>query len=297
MSAGTASVEEAVENALAGHSPHGLTKDHLVKMERTVFEMKRSLCSRCGDCDPLCNKSLPISWLFRDAYICNYPSETFETLDRLQYFHLHPGEAAACKSCGRVTCYCPHGIDIPTELIRIHRQMLRLRDHDLLPAILIKGRNHLINGKFPVKVIRHHVPQKLYVSQEGICRFYLENAGKETWEAPRPGREQNGLVMCVFAKNRLIQRVPFRQDVAPGERSHFSFLIKAPGRARDYILAFVLLPATGKVLLKNGTRVFGSTLSVTQPTEPDPSPMLGRWYACTKNFISNRICRSHKIKK
>ena len=294
---GTASVEEAEENALAGHPPHGLTADRMEKIERTVFEMKGSLCSRCGDCDPLCSKSLPISWLFRDAYICNYPSETFETLDRLQYFQLHSGEEAACESCERVTCYCTHGSDIPAELIRIHRQMLRLRDQGLLPANPLKDRNPLINGKFPVKVIRHHVPKTLHVSQEDICRFYLENAGKETWRVPGLGIKQNGLFMCIFAENRLVQRVPLRHDVGPGERSHFSFAIKAPRREGDYALSFILLPTTGQVLSRNGTKVFGSTLSVTQSRKSDQSPILGKLYACTKDIISNRIRRSCKIKR
>lgn len=289
---GTASVEEAEENALAGHSTRQLTEDRLVEMERTILEMKGSLCSRCGDCELLCSRSLPISWLFRDAYICNYPSETFETLDRLQYFHLHPWETAACASCDRVTCDCPHGIDIPTQLIRIHRQMLRLRDEGLLPAAPIEGRTDRIDGKFPVKVIRRHVPRRLYVGQEGICRFCLENAGKEIWRTPGPGNEPDGLVMGVLAGNRMIQRVPLRHDVGPGDRGHFSFAIKAPGRPGNYTLVFVLTSATGKVRLKNDARLFSSTLSVTRPDEADPSPVPHRWYGCIKDFISNRICRS-----
>jgi len=288
---GTASVEEAEENAMAGHSLHPLTTDQLAAMERDVSAMKGSLCSRCGACDPLCSKSLPISWLFRDAYICNYPSETFETLDRLQYFQLHPWETAACASCDKITCSCPHGIDIPTQLIRIHQQMLRLKGQGLLPVVSSEEGNHLIDGTFPLKVIRHQVPRRLSVRQEGICRFYLENAGREAWRAPGLGNEPNGLVMCVLAEDRVIQRVPLRHDVGPGDRGHFSFLIKAPGRAGDYAIAFVLVPGTGKVLLKTGTRVLDTTLSVTPSPKDDPLPVVNRWYAGIKDFISILIRR------
>jgi ferredoxin len=289
---GTASVEEAEENALVGHSAHRLTEDRLVEMERIVLEMRGSLCSRCGDCEPLCSKSLPISWLFRDAYICNYPSETFETLDRLQYFYLHPWETAACASCESVTCECPHGIDIPTHLIRIHQQMLRLRDEGCLPPTLVEERTDPTTGKLPLKVIRRHVPRRLYIGQEGVCRFCLENAGKEVWRAPGSGSEPDGLVMGVLAGNRVIQRVPLRRDVGPGDRGHFSFAIRAPGRPGDYALDFILTTATGKVRMKNGVRVFGSTLSVTRSDEADPSPVLGRWCGFIKDLIVKRICRS-----
>ena len=91
---GTASVAEAEENALAGHAPVGLLASQHENIERAVTRLRASVCSRCGACDTLCSQGLPVSWLFRDAYINSYPSATFETLDRLQYFHLHPHETA-----------------------------------------------------------------------------------------------------------------------------------------------------------------------------------------------------------
>ena len=40
-----------------------------------------STCSnrRCGSCDERCSRRVPVSWLFRAAYIALFPSETFET--------------------------------------------------------------------------------------------------------------------------------------------------------------------------------------------------------------------------
>lgn len=283
---GTASVEEAEENALAGHSMHRLTTERLVDMERTVLEIRGSLCSRCGDCEPLCSRSLPISWLFRDAYISNYPSETFETLDRLQYFHLHPWETAACACCDEMTCQCPHGIDIPSQLIRIHEQMLTLRDEGLLPPLPAEESTDPMEGGLPLKLIRRDVPRRLCTGQEGICRFCLENRGKAAWRPPGPGNELNGLVMGVLAGNRVIHRIPLRHEVGPGDRGHFSFTIKAPGRPGDYALNFILETATGKRRLKERVRVFGSTLSVARSDQADPSPLSGILYGWLRDVVA-----------
>lgn len=267
---GTASVKEAEENALAGYPPYEFAAGQLCNMESTVVQMKAALCSRCGHCDPLCSKSLPISWLFRDAYICHYPSETFETLDRLQYFALHPWDTAACASCDRITCYCPHGMDIPKELIRLHDRMLRLKNQGLLPVTPAIRADARIDGPFSVEVIRHHVPTEIHAGRNGMCRFYLENAGSRTWKASCPDRTQEALIMGVFVGKHLIKRVPLRQDVVPGNRAHFCFLVTAPWRTGEYSLSFTLQSATGKARLKGGTLVFRSTLSVVSSRNSDP---------------------------
>ncbi len=130
---GTASVEEAEENARAGHESLVVSSDGGRPMEPIIDEIKATLCSRCGVCDSLCSKHLPVSWLFRDAYITHYPSETFETVDDLRYFTLHPGETAACSTCTDVTCACPYGIDIPASLVKVHAEMRARREQGLLP--------------------------------------------------------------------------------------------------------------------------------------------------------------------
>ena len=150
---GTASVDEAEENAQARHCPIERTPDHLAVIEHTVDEMRTNLCSRCGLCDTLCSQSLPVSWLFRDAYISNYPSETFETLDQLQYFHLHPHGTATCSTCTNITCHCPYNIDIPGQLSRIHQQMALLREQGLLPVTPSQLQEDLIKGVFTVQVV------------------------------------------------------------------------------------------------------------------------------------------------
>ena len=110
---GTASPEEAEENARAGHGLAPLPAVRLAALERSTAEMLSTLCSRCGYCDSLCSRHLPVSWLFRAAYIAVSRSETFGTLDRLQYFHLRPRETAACGAFENVTCRCPSDIVTP----------------------------------------------------------------------------------------------------------------------------------------------------------------------------------------
>ena len=88
---GTSSVEEAEDNARAGHdAARGVLERRTTRSDPIIDEIKATICSRCGLCDSLCSKHLPVSWLFRDAYITHYPSETFETVDDLRYFNLHP---------------------------------------------------------------------------------------------------------------------------------------------------------------------------------------------------------------
>src|SRR5215471_8493870 len=77
---------------------HGLD-DAGQTMGPIIDDIRATICSRCGVCDALCSKQLPVSWLFRDAYITHYSSETFETVDEHRYFKLHPWDTAACSTC------------------------------------------------------------------------------------------------------------------------------------------------------------------------------------------------------
>ena len=254
---GTASVAEAEENAQAGHFPIELAPQRLAVIEQATHEMRTSLCSRCGLCDTLCSQSLPVSWLFRDAYISNYPSETFETLDRLQYFHLHPDETATCRTCRDVTCHCPYDIDIPGNLIRIHQQMVSLREQGLLPATPEQLQNHRVEGAFPAQVVSYYLPASLQRGQGGVCRVYVHNAGTQTWMTSR-------VVLAVLAAGKLEQQVRLRHDVPPGTRTHFIFTITTGRNSGDSLLQFLLMsPSTGAIS-DDATPLLTATLSVTE---------------------------------
>lgn len=285
---GTASVEEAEENARAGHRPHDISEECLMEINAGVKEMKSWLCSRCGHCEPLCSKSLPISWLFRDAYICSYPSETFETADRRQYFHLHPDDTAACLTCTDATCFCPNGIDIPASLIMVHERMLMLRKKGLLPATPEQLDRNVIKGAFPVKIIRSQVPQVLKAGHRGVCRFWLHNLGARKWRAS-PGQKigkMDGL--AVYIQDRLVQQVPLRHDVKPGSRTHFAFEIEAPPKKGHYRLRVFLTPLFEKKPSKDVTLILSAILPVEEEkTYPLPYRLAARFLGGKRRFLNN----------
>jgi predicted aldo/keto reductase-like oxidoreductase len=242
---GTASPEEAEENARAGHGLVPLPAERLTALERSTEEMLATLCSRCGHCDSLCSRTLPVSWLFRDAYIANSRSETFETLDRLQYFHLHPSATAACDSCDNVTCRCPSNIDIPKSLIRIHKHMSALREKGLLPETPAEIQKQRPRGAWQAKIISREIPSALRAGETAVLRLWVENAGARTWEASLPRVGRNGLVLVVQL-GHMREEVRLRHEVEPGTRTHFSVEVKAPPRAGRYQIALSLTTLTSE---------------------------------------------------
>jgi predicted aldo/keto reductase-like oxidoreductase len=259
---GTASVEEAEENARAGHRPIELSPCRSEVIEHAVDEMRASLCSRCGYCDSLCSQSLPVSWLFRDAYISNYPSETFETVDQLQYFHLHPHDAAVCSTCTNVTCQCPYGIDIPGQLSLIHRQMSALREQGLLPATPCQMQEALIKGAFTAQVVSQHIPTSLLPGRAAICRLYLHNAGGTTWTPANT-------VLAVVEAGKLQQQIRPRHDVESGTRAHFTFELTVSQRTGACELQLFLMSPSDGAIAADATELLTSVLSIIrEPAAP-----------------------------
>src|SRR5262249_28745660 len=70
---GTASAAEAEENARAGHGPLAVPAEARRAVEDRVAALQTDVCSRCGLCDTQCSKKLPVSWLFRAAYVSLHP--------------------------------------------------------------------------------------------------------------------------------------------------------------------------------------------------------------------------------
>lgn len=247
---GTASVEEAEENARAGFSPSrsankpGQDAAVTAAVNTTSQQMLGSLCTRCGHCDTLCSRKLPVSWLFRDAYVATIRAETFETLDRLQYFHLHQEAAAPCSTCQDVTCACPHGLDIPFQLGRVHDVMLGLRQHDLLPRTPQQSAALAPAGPWQVLRIQDEVPAALSPGARATCRLWWENAGDRTWVATRPLAGEAGLRLDV-RYGAQHQFVSLRHNVEPATRTHFVFDIVAPAATSDQVLKVYLSSVNG----------------------------------------------------
>jgi len=223
---GTASVEEAEENAAAGSAAVPMPPPAGQAMATTVASLRSSLCSRCGQCEPTCSRGLKISWLFRAGYMSLYPSSPYETWEEVEYFRLHPALRAVCADCDNQTCRCPSGLQIPSELVSIHDRMLvRLHDGRVQPppdrrlpevgGALLAAR--LVTREFPM-------------SQAGsgglvTCRVQVENRGRLRWRPPRRGF---GVRLVVLADGQPPVAVPVRSLVHRGERCHFVFDLASP---------------------------------------------------------------------
>ena len=123
---GTASIEEADENARAGHDAGSLLPGARQALAGRVDALRASLCSRCGACEPSCSQRLPIAMMFRAAYVALHPAESFETWEQAEYFHMQPRAESTCATCPDVSCACPAGIDIPKTLVRLNGRMVDL---------------------------------------------------------------------------------------------------------------------------------------------------------------------------
>lgn len=236
---GTASVEEAEENARAGYSKAAIPLRRISVLERSSAEMLQTLCNRCGYCDSLCSRKLPVSWLFRDVYITSIRAETFETLDRLQYFHLHPHQESACSSCDDVTCHCPYGIDISGELMKAHKVMVDLKVKGLLPLTPAELEQQVPRGPWAVKTAFAELPALMKSGDTATCRLWLENAGSIKWLAANRWTKATGLHLIVQGGDSN-QSVALRHDVEPGTRTHFSFELVAPEQPGNYQIRIFL---------------------------------------------------------
>ena len=268
---GTASMEEAEENARAGYLPMEVPRERLLAIQDSISRLRVKLCSRCGLCESQCSKNLPISWLFRDAYINTYPSETFETIDQLRYFHLHPNSVAVCSTCVNRSCSCPSGIDIPAALTRVHDQMLGLRERGLLPATPNELLRNFSRDSRPATVVSKEIPTALCAGQRAMCRLYLENSGRETWLAVGEGAVQKRVVLEVSCAGEVLRHVPVRHNVEPGCRTHFAFEVEAPKHIGTYLLRFALMLPREAPIGAETTEILTTALSVL----PKPFPADG----------------------
>jgi uncharacterized protein len=249
---GTNSEQEAEENASAGFAPLSVGTALRCEIEFKVSAMKKLLCSRCGECDGSCSNRLPISWLFRAAYIENAGSMPFESAERLRYFTLHPWvEEAKCWSCRNITCLCPIGIDIRSELLSIHERMKALRQKASLP---IMSASRLEPITYDARLAHMELDGTVAAGRKFICRLALDNTGTNGWHlasgqpkvslkaiwklAPLP-RWKN---VCQRWRNRQPNSISvnMRGDVPTGQRCYLAFEISAPRIRGKHSLAFCL---------------------------------------------------------
>lgn len=220
---GTASVEEAEENALAGHAQAPLSPHTRDAIAARVDTLRANLCSRCGECDTSCSQGLRISWLFRAAYVNVLPSETYETWDDVEYFNLHPELSSICATCPSVTCACPYGIDIPASLQRSHAQMLDLASRGLIRDREFASTAPIGTEEFAAKVILCDVARAVETGAPFRGRIYVQNAGLRGWFADDRSYANARVALDVVVDGRDVARVPLRHDTHRDGRAHFPF--------------------------------------------------------------------------
>jgi predicted aldo/keto reductase-like oxidoreductase len=256
---GTASLDEAEENARAGHQPITVPAETRSALAQRVMELYGSLCSRCGACEDLCSQSLPISWLFRAGEMAMQPAETFETWSDVDYFRLHPSLAPSCASCANVTCACPHGIDIPRSLIAVHDSMVLLLERGLIappPGDVSADRG---DATFGARVIRLDIPESIRPGEAYIGRLQLENIGTRSWF---PEGENGAVVVSVFLDGIQSTTASFRQVVHPGGRGHIVFELDVPRRVHQVDLRLQMLAAQQDSAQNAGFEVFRERIPV-----------------------------------
>ena len=244
---GFASAEEAGENARAGHAPLELPAPRRQLVDEAIARLRLTLCSRCGACESTCSKSLPISFMFRDAYIWNYRTETTMADERFNYFRLHPDDTLACATCVEQTCRCPEGLEIPKALARVHSRVQQLVVDGLHPGRPDPAPAALSTAPHQVRVLSSEVPQRMAAGASAVARFLVENRGPELWLAPQYTRKGRGAVaVAARTDGQVAGRTPLRQNVSPGQRSHLVVEFRAPRRPGRYDLHVDLTPTTGR---------------------------------------------------
>ena len=184
---GTASVTEAEENARAGHGDITLSLERQKALSDRVGRLKSSICSRCGECEDLCSRDLPISLMFRAGYISLYPSETFETPPQYEYFKLHPQTECECVNCRNVTCVCPYGIDIRSSLTSLHGHLVALSQTGQV-ALPETPTSKSDVDDWAAKVIIRSIPKQLVMGARQVIRLQMENTGQIPWLCGGPQR-------------------------------------------------------------------------------------------------------------
>ncbi|MCG8643788.1 MAG: aldo/keto reductase [Desulfobacterales bacterium] len=282
---GTASVEEARENAMAGYADAEITTEKYITIRRTAEKMRAELCSRCGDCEETCSQNLRISWLFREGYIWNYPADAFEALTRLHYFKLHPQAELICHTCENKTCRCSNGIDIPGSLAQIHDSMMALRKAKLMHPLQEELDVMYIDGDIPARIIIKDIPQELKPGRKHTCRIWFENVGGIHWASfeTQPDTE-TAVGLIVKFNRRKIHTLPLYHDVPHGMRTYFAFELEAPAEDGKYPLNLSLVNLTRKNEEKGGTLLLKGHLHV--PDKAGAKPWMLLWKYIKQKFMS-----------
>lgn len=258
---GIGSVEEAEEDARAGYAPLTLAPGRAALVEATAAEMRLSLCSRCGECESTCSRELPISSMFRDAYIWSYGNETFMADDRENYFALHPSDVLACAECDNQSCLCPQGLEVPKALAEVHATVRALRATGRHPGpIELPAPPAIATSHYPFVVSRELIPGR---GGPSVARFLVQNVGEEMWTAFSHIADPAVAVgVGVTVDGVLTGKTPLRQNICPGQRSPVVVEFDAPSAPGAHTVDFHFMPLDSAAVDARATPFFSTTLHV-----------------------------------
>ena len=266
---GMVSVDEADENARAGHAPVYLSTERRARIDRAVAQARTSLCSRCGECEPTCSRGLPIAAMFRDAYIWTLRNEPVDANPAENYFDLHPDAALACGTCTNRTCVCPQKLDIPVSLGRIHERMLTLRSDGYHPGPSAAFESKTLDGPHRARVQTAEVPATLHAGAAAVVRCLVENAGERRWIAGQHALDPDGAdVVRLTLDGQTLEETPLRNTVHPGQRSPIALELRAPARPGRYRLDLSLV--TPRAAGAETTMLLSRTIAVAAATPAAP---------------------------
>lgn len=221
---GMAHPAEVLEN-LEACSP--ATPNEHAALTATVDAFASAMCSRCGRCDGTCSHGLPISWLFRAAYLHLFPSVTHELDARFEYRVLHPADRATCLDCTDRTCRGSCHLDIGALLPLLHNHVTRLHQTGQLP---VRAPSPPPAQRYGMRVIYQDVPHTVPAGTTVDLRFFLQNTGQAGWW-DRPGPGHSFVRMALYVDDAHTVSATLRVDVPPGGRAHFIVPFTAPLRA------------------------------------------------------------------
>ncbi|HKE24011.1 MAG TPA: aldo/keto reductase [Bryobacteraceae bacterium] len=237
---GTASVEEAEENALSGYAPVALKGATQRRITEAVTNLRTTVCSRCGACDALCSQRLAVSSIFWAGLFHLHPGSVLEQPDNIEYFRQHASLESICSTCPDVTCLCPAGIDIPRSLATMHSQMVGLMRDGLIPAPDSHKGAICGDDTFGARIVSKDIPKAMESRQTYLCRLHVENTGERGW-LPQNREHQARVALGIFVDGRRTQTFEVTQDVHCGSRWHFLFEVTPPDNARRFCLCLRLL--------------------------------------------------------
>jgi predicted aldo/keto reductase-like oxidoreductase len=258
---GTASVDEARQNAAAGVKRKALSAGAREALTGLLTETQANICSRCGQCDETCSQQLPLSNMLRSALVNQYPSATYELHKDCEYFEVYPYLELACTTCANVTCRCPVGLRVPALLQGAHQQMHELAEQGLIPPV--KERQTLLYGglEFSARLLNWHIPAEWEAARPLCLYAHVENTGTRGWYPPA-GEHPAEVRLLVDVEGQPVQTLVLPRDIQPFCRHRFVFDVVPPVEPATLAVRLVLVAQQEQFRREAGVEIFSGTVRV-----------------------------------